>query len=203
MSYVESDGTPRERIQYYHRAVGCQIVSAPVKSILAIVWLPPGEGEYTAALRLFRRIAKLYGSRFFDILLSDSLYAQAPVLGLAQELGWDVVIALKQERRELYQNAMGLFQGRPADHDFERRQEGEYRPGTTVRGGGSPHYPRLSLTGAGRALRGRSYAPENSRGQALPANHSPTVALDQHSGEPSLPRPTDLATRTSPLEKRE
>jgi len=72
-------------------------------------------------------MAELYGNRFFDILLLDSLYAQAPVLRLTQELGWDVVIALKQERRELYQNAMGLFQARPADSEFERRQEGEYR----------------------------------------------------------------------------
>jgi len=127
ISYVEADGTPGERIQYYHRAVGCQIVSAPVKPILAIEWLQPGEGEDTAALRLFRRIAELYGPRFFDILLLDSLYAQAPVLRLTQELGGDVVIALKQERRELYQNAMGLFQARPADSEFERQQEGEYR----------------------------------------------------------------------------
>ncbi len=127
ISYVEADGTPGERIQYYHRAVGCQIVSAPVKPILAIEWLQPGEGEDTAALRLFQRIAELYGPRFFDILLLDSLYAQAPVLRLTQELGWDVVIALKQERRELYQNAMGLFRARPADNEFERRQEGEYR----------------------------------------------------------------------------
>ena len=127
ISYVQADGTPGERIQYYHRAVACQIVSAPVKAILAIEWLQPGEGEDKAALRLFRHIAELYGPRFFDILLLDSLYAQASVLRLTQELGWDVVIALKQERRELYQNAMGLFQARPADCEFERQQEGEYR----------------------------------------------------------------------------
>lgn len=66
--------------------MGCQIVSAPVKPILAIEWLRPGEGEDTAALRLFQRIAELYGPRFFDILLLDSLYAQAPVLRLTQEL---------------------------------------------------------------------------------------------------------------------
>lgn len=98
-----------------------------MKPILAIEWLRPGEGEDTAALRLFQRIAELYGPRFFDILLLDSLYAQAPVLRLTQELGWDVVIALKQERRELYQNAMGLFQARPAHSEFERQQEGEDR----------------------------------------------------------------------------
>jgi hypothetical protein len=35
--------------------------------------------------------ATLYGSRFFDILLLDALYAQTPVLQKIQEAGWDVV----------------------------------------------------------------------------------------------------------------
>lgn len=121
------DGTAYERIQYYHRAVGCQIVSSPVKPLLAVEWVRPGEGEDTCALRLFARLAELYGRRFFDILLLDSLYAQAPVLRLTQQLGWDVVIALKQERRDLYQNAMGLFQARCADREFERQEENSHR----------------------------------------------------------------------------
>jgi hypothetical protein len=44
-------GVKIEQVQYYHRAVGCQIVSSPVKSFLAMEWLQPGEGEDTAALR--------------------------------------------------------------------------------------------------------------------------------------------------------
>jgi hypothetical protein len=67
----------------------------------------------------------LYGSRFFDILLLDSLYAQAPVLKLAAQVGWDLVISLKQEARELHQTAMGLFTHRPADHCFTTRQGGK------------------------------------------------------------------------------
>jgi hypothetical protein len=49
----------------------------------------------------------LYGSGYFDILLLDSLYSQAPVLKLAEQIGWDVVISLKQEKRDLYQDALG------------------------------------------------------------------------------------------------
>jgi hypothetical protein len=116
--YPHPDGPPIERIQYYHRAVACQIVSSPVKPLLAIEWLQPGEGEDTAAVRLLRRLPDLYGSRFFDILLLDSLYPQAPVLKLAREFDWDVVITLKQEKRELYQNATNLFQARGPDHCF-------------------------------------------------------------------------------------
>jgi len=120
-------GPPQERIQYYHRLVGCQMIHSPVKPFLTLEWVRPGEGEDTAALRLLERLPELYGSRFFDILLLDSLYAQAPLLKLARRIGWDVVITLKQEKRDLYQDAQGLFQGRPPDHQFC-----EQKPGTTT-----------------------------------------------------------------------
>jgi hypothetical protein len=67
----------------------------------------------------------LYGSRFFDILLLGSLYAQAPVLKLAGKIGWDVVITLKQEKRDLYQDARGLFQARRPDQTFTETGEGK------------------------------------------------------------------------------
>lgn len=121
------DGKSVERIQYYHRAVGCQIISSPVKSFLSLEWVAPGEGEDTAALRLLERLPELYGSRFFDILLLDALYAQAPVLKLAQKVGWDLVITLKQEDRQLYQDALGLFSNREADERFTVENPGQKR----------------------------------------------------------------------------
>jgi hypothetical protein len=114
-----------ERVQYYHRAVGCQIISSPVKSFLALEWLQPGEGEDTAAWRLLRSIPDLYGSRFFDILLLDALYAQAPVLQLAEQIGWDLIISLKQNQRDLYQSAIRLFASRPADSTYTEKQGGK------------------------------------------------------------------------------
>ena len=118
-------GVKVEQVQYYHRAVGCQIVSSPVKSFLAMEWLQPGEGEDTAALRLLGKIPALYGSRFFDILLLDALYAQAPVLQLAEKIGWDLVISLKQNQRDLYQSAIRLFARRPADSTCTEKQDGK------------------------------------------------------------------------------
>jgi Transposase DDE domain len=108
-------GRKIEQTQYYHRAVGCQMVHSPVKAFLAIEWLQPGEGEDTAALRLLHRLPDLYGSRFFDILLLDALYAQTPVLKLIREIGWDAVISLKQNSRDLYQSAVRLFAQREPD----------------------------------------------------------------------------------------
>jgi hypothetical protein len=90
--------------QYYHRAVGCQMVHSPVKPFLAIEWLQPGEGEDTAALRLLNRRPDMYGSRFFDI-------------------GWDAVISLKQNSRDLYQSAVRLFASRPPDFGFTEQRD--------------------------------------------------------------------------------
>lgn len=120
-----ASGQTVERLQYYHRLVGCQIINSPVKPFLMVEWLRPGEGEDKAALRLLARLPGLYGSRFFDILLLDSLYAQAPVLKLGQQIGWDLLISLKQEKRDLYQDALGLFQARGPDQTFTERQEGK------------------------------------------------------------------------------
>jgi hypothetical protein len=119
IQFVQPDGSLEERTQYYHQLVGCQVVSSPIKPLLGLEWRQPGEGEDTCARRLLTRLADLYGRRFFDILLLDSLYPQAPLLRLTQEAGWDVVISLKQQRRDLYQDAMGLFQARGPDLEFE------------------------------------------------------------------------------------
>ena len=118
-------GVKVEQIQYYHRAVGCQIVNGPVKTFLAVEWLQPGEGEDAAALRLLRSLPDRYGSRFFDILLLDALYAQAPVFKLAAEMGWDLVVSLKQNLPELYQSAVRLFARRPADCTLTERHGGQ------------------------------------------------------------------------------
>lgn len=122
---VRKAGVKVEQLQYYHRAVGCQIVGSPIKPFLALEWLQPGEGEDTAALRLLAKLPELYGSPFFDVLLLDALYAQAPVLQLAKRLGWDLVISLKQNHRDLYQSAMRLFASRPADASGTERLDGK------------------------------------------------------------------------------
>jgi Transposase DDE domain len=122
---VRKGGVKVEQLQYYHRAVGCQIVSSPTKPFLALEWLQPGEGEDTAALRLLARLPEIYGSRFFDVLLLDALYAQAPVLKLAESIGWDLIVSLKQNQRDLYQSAIRLFARRPADSSGTEVQGGK------------------------------------------------------------------------------
>lgn len=123
---VKKAGVEVEQIQYYHRAVGCQIISGPVKTFLALAWLQPGEGEDTAALRLLRSLPGRYGSRFFDILLLDALYAQAPVFKLAAEMGWDLVVSLKGNLPDLHQSATRLFARRPANCQMTEKCGGKH-----------------------------------------------------------------------------
>lgn len=122
---IKKAGVKVEQVQYYHRAVGCQIISGPVKTFLALEWLQPGEGEDTAALRLLRSLPERYGSRFFDILLLDALYAQAPAFKLAAEMGWALVVSLKQNLPDLYQSAIRLFARRPADCQMTEQRGGK------------------------------------------------------------------------------
>jgi Transposase DDE domain len=122
---LRQGGVKVERLQYYHRAVACQIVSSPVKTVLAVEWLQPGETEDAATLRLLNQLPEVYGSRFFDILLLDALYAQAPVLQCAEKHGWDLVISLKRNRPELYASAVRLFAHRPADLEFTETMRGK------------------------------------------------------------------------------
>ena len=83
-----------------------------------------GEGEDTAALRLLHKLPALYGSRFFDILLLDACTPGAGAQ-LADRIGWDLVISLKQNQRELYQSAVRLFARRPADSRGTERHDGK------------------------------------------------------------------------------
>ena len=112
---LKENGVKTEHTQYYHRAVGCQMVHGPLRTFLGIEWQRPGEGEVAAALRLLTRMRSLYGCRFFDILLLDALYAQTPVLELIRKNGWDAVISLKQNCPDLYGSADRLFARRSPD----------------------------------------------------------------------------------------
>lgn len=68
----------------------------------------PGEGEVAAALRLCRRLLRDY-PRAFDLVLADGLYLQRDFFRLFLDRGKDLMVVLKDERRELTGDARGLF----------------------------------------------------------------------------------------------
>lgn len=118
----KENGRMVEHIQYFHRAVGCQVVHCDVKSFLGIEWQLPGETEVAATMRLLDRLQQQYGRRFFDIILLDALYAQSPVLDRIRQSGWDFVICLKQNCPDLYQSAIRLFARREPDSIISEQQ---------------------------------------------------------------------------------
>lgn len=105
---IKVRGVETEITEYYHREVVAQLVGVTPAFILDVEPILPEETEVTAALRLLDR-SKETLPRFIDVLTFDAFYLQAPLVTKALELGYGLVIVLKQENRDLYQDAEGLF----------------------------------------------------------------------------------------------
>jgi len=67
-------------------------------------------------------LPEAYGSRFFDILALDALYARTPVLELANEQRWELVISIKSKLPRFVQSAVRLFASRSHDATFLETQ---------------------------------------------------------------------------------
>jgi len=110
----DAQGREIKKTQYYHKQVYAQLSGPRLSLILDVEPMRPGEEECAAALRLLRRMRRMYGPRFFDLVVVDSWYANGPFLkAVVEELGWPVVAVLKQERYEIYQEALALTAGEP------------------------------------------------------------------------------------------
>lgn len=97
-----------ERTQHYHRHVAAQLVTGKFCLLLDIEPMLPGEDEVAAALRLLERVLRHY-PRAFDVVMADGLYTQAPFYKWVLDHGKEVLTVLKDDRRDLLQDAMGLF----------------------------------------------------------------------------------------------
>jgi hypothetical protein len=110
----DAEGHAVKKIQYYHKQVYAQLSGPHLSVILDVEPLRPGDEECAAALRLLQRMRRTYGPRFFDLVVVDAWYTNGPWLkAVSQELGWPVVAVLKQERREIHQEALALTRSKP------------------------------------------------------------------------------------------
>lgn len=117
----DAAGKEFTKTQYYHKQVYAQLSGPELSVILDFEPMRPGEEECAAARRLLRRMRQEYGPRFFDVVVVDSWYANGPFLqAVAQELGWPVIAVLKQERYEIYQEALALTGGQKPVQQVER-----------------------------------------------------------------------------------
>jgi len=108
-----------DQVQFYHRQVTLMLVGEKFHLLLDLEPQRPGEDEVATALRLLERVLSAY-PRAFQIVLADSLYAQAPFLNFLLAHGKHAVVVLKDERRDLYRDAQGLLVLTPP-------QKGSYR----------------------------------------------------------------------------
>ena len=104
--------------QFYHRNVTLMLLCASppdrpaVRLLLDLEPQQPGEAELAPALRLLERVLATY-PRAFDVVLADAYYAVAPFLNFLLEHGKHAIVVLKDERRDTYQDAAGLWAQQP------------------------------------------------------------------------------------------
>jgi hypothetical protein len=107
-----------DRTQFYHRQVTLMLLPGarpgcePIRLLLDHEPQRPGEDEVATALRLLARVIGSY-PRAFDLVLADALYATAPFFNFVLAHGKHVLTVLKDDRRNLYQDAAALFAAVP------------------------------------------------------------------------------------------
>jgi len=99
------------RIQNYHRNVTAMLVTEGVSFLVDSEPLLPGEDEVACALRLLERILRHY-PRAFDVVLGDALYTDPRLYDFLRAHGKHALTVLKDERRDLIQDARALFSSR-------------------------------------------------------------------------------------------
>jgi len=100
-----SDG----RRQYYHRFVLAILPGKRFPFLLDLEPQRPGENEVGCAMRLLDRVLKAY-PRAFDLVLGDALYLEAPFVSFLREHQKEAILVLKDERRDLLKDALGIFE---------------------------------------------------------------------------------------------
>jgi hypothetical protein len=102
--------TKGKKIQYYHRQVTAFLCTGGIPFLLDSEPQLPGEDEVACALRLLERVLKNY-PRAFDVVLGDGLYTDPRLYNFLLEHGKDALTVLKDDRRDLIQDARALFDG--------------------------------------------------------------------------------------------
>lgn len=116
-----------DRTQFYHRQVTLMLLPSarpgcePIRLLLDHEPQRAGEDEVATALRLLVRVIGAY-PRAFDLVLADALYATAPFFNFLLARRKHALTVLKDDRRNLYQDASALFTSvAPKPRSFRNR----------------------------------------------------------------------------------
>jgi len=99
-----------DRVQYYHRHVTAILVGKDFPLLLDAEAQQKGEDEIACAIRLLDRLIGWY-PKAFDIVMGDALYTDPRFYQSVTGHGKEVLTVLKDERRDLIQDAKALFAG--------------------------------------------------------------------------------------------
>lgn len=110
------------KIQFYHRNVSAQLITDSIPLLLDSEPQLPGEDEITCALRLLDRVFRQY-PRAFDVVLGDALYTDPRFYNFVLEHDKDALTVLKDERRDLIQDARSVFALLPPQEFFRGKAE--------------------------------------------------------------------------------
>jgi len=94
-------------IQYYHEFTTFILAGPKVSFILDLEPILPGEGEITSAYRLIERVLANY-PKAFSVVIGDGLYLKETVFNLLKKHYKYAIAVLKEERRQLFEEANRL-----------------------------------------------------------------------------------------------
>ncbi|MCA9800833.1 MAG: transposase [Cyanobacteria bacterium HKST-UBA02] len=92
-------------VQYYHKNVTGQFLFKNFCFFVDAEPILPGEGELTAAKRLYERIVKNY-PRAFDVVVADALYGNIPFMEMALSSGKDFLTVLKSNAGDVFKQSI-------------------------------------------------------------------------------------------------
>ena len=96
-----------DRIQYYHRNVTLMLLAGRLRHLLDMEPQKPGEDEVATGIRLLTRVLVDY-PRAFQVVLADAFYCKAPFVNFLWSHHKYILVVLKDERRDLYEDVLGL-----------------------------------------------------------------------------------------------
>ena len=94
-------------IQYYHEFTAFILAGPKISFILDIEPILPGEGEISSSYRLIERVCRNY-PKAFNIVIGDGLYLKETVFNLLEKHHKYTIAVLKEERRQLFEEANRL-----------------------------------------------------------------------------------------------
>jgi hypothetical protein len=98
-----------EVVTYLHHLSMISLVGGGLTLPFDVEPYPAGDTEVAASTRLLRRAVEDLGPRFADYVVADGLYARAPFLHAAGDLGLHAVVRLKGSLPELQAQAEARF----------------------------------------------------------------------------------------------